>query len=238
MRDIQKQHAGCICHIRSAFASKAKAGVVFWQKKVPYALPVVGFVFANPENFRQREVWQGGIARELNQALQAKCAREVAALLLGAYVAPDECRADNISFFVEKDRAMHLAREADAGDVLAREVIARERFANCCASSAPPVFRMLLRPANLRRCKGLVVFGRGRYQATSLINYDGPRAASADINSEDVNKASSTASGQLSGDIIYSQARMTKRDNCQRVPARNCNKTWSRIVEISPLGWS
>jgi hypothetical protein len=109
MRDVQKQRAGRICHIRGASASKTKADVVFWQKKVPYALPVVGFVFADPENFGQREVGQGGIARELNQALEAKSAREIAALLLGAYVAPDERGANDASFFVKKNCAVHLA---------------------------------------------------------------------------------------------------------------------------------
>jgi hypothetical protein len=51
--------------------------------------------------------------------LQAKCAREIAALLLRANVAPDERGTNNISFFVEKDRSMHLSGKTNAGNILA-----------------------------------------------------------------------------------------------------------------------
>jgi len=56
---------------------------------------------------------------------------------------------------------MHLAGETDAGDVFAGEIRACERFAHGEASGTPPVFGLLLRPANLRRGKGLVIFGGG-----------------------------------------------------------------------------
>jgi hypothetical protein len=43
---------------------------------------------------------------------------------------------------------------------------------------------MLLGPADLRRGEGLVVRGGGRNNAAVAINYDGARAAGANVNPE------------------------------------------------------
>jgi hypothetical protein len=42
---------------------------------------------------------------------------------------------------------------------------------------------LLLGPANLRRRKGLMIFGGGRDEAAALIDYDGACPASANVNS-------------------------------------------------------
>ena|SRR5207248_2342034 len=105
---------------------------------------------------------------------------------------------------------MHLAGEADAGNVFACEICCRKRFAKCGAGGAPPVFGMLLGPANLRRRERLMVCRGGRNEPPALIDDDRARAACANVNPKYVDKASSTASSQLSGDIIYSQAKMTR----------------------------
>jgi hypothetical protein len=77
---------------------------------------------------------------------------------------------------------MHLARETDAGDVFAREARASQRFADRNARGAPPVLGLLLGPTNLRSSKGFVIFGGGRDKKAALIDYDGARAASANVN--------------------------------------------------------
>ena len=46
----------------------------------------------------------------------------------------------------------------------------------------PPVLGLLLGPANLGRSKGLVIFGSGRDEEAGLIDYNGPRAARANVN--------------------------------------------------------
>jgi hypothetical protein len=86
--------------------------------------------------------------------------------------------------FVEKDGAVHLARKADAGDVFAAEIRFGERLADGEAGGAPPVFRMLLGPANLRRGEGLMVRSGRRDNAAVAADYNGARAASANVNSE------------------------------------------------------
>ena len=97
----------------------------------------------------------------MNQALEAKGAREIAALLFGAYVAPDERGANDASFFVEKHCAMHLAGEANASDVFAGKIRVRKRFANRDAGGAPPIFRLLLCPTYLRSREGLMICRSG-----------------------------------------------------------------------------
>ena len=46
--------------------------------------------------------------------------RRALVLLLAALVAPDESGADHLIRFVEQDEAVHLAGEADSGDVRVR----------------------------------------------------------------------------------------------------------------------
>jgi hypothetical protein len=77
---------------------------------------------------------------------------------------------------------MHLAGETDAGDVLPSKIRASQRFADCDAGGVPPVLGLLLGPANLGRSKGFVIFGGGRDEEAGLIDYDGPRAARANVN--------------------------------------------------------
>jgi len=62
----------------------------------------------------------------------------------------------------------------------------------------------------LRSCERLVIRRRGRNEPPALIHDDGACPARANVNPEYVNKASSTASSQQSGDIIYGQDRMTR----------------------------
>jgi hypothetical protein len=190
MRDVQQQGPGAIGHVRGALAGQAEAHIVFGKQHVADALPILRFVFADPENLREGEVGERWIARELDQALQAKGLRQVTALLFGTHVAPDQCRANYVAAFVEKNGAVHLAGETDRGDVFAGQMRRRERLANCDAGGAPPVFRLLFGPADLWSSERLMIRRCGGNQLAAVIDYDGPRATGADVNSEKVDKAS------------------------------------------------
>jgi hypothetical protein len=72
--------------------------------------------------------------------------------------------------FVKKHGAVHLTGKADAGYILTAEIRARKRFANGEAGRAPPVFRMLLGPANLRRGKGSMIRGGGGDNAAVAVD--------------------------------------------------------------------
>jgi hypothetical protein len=72
--------------------------------------------------------------------------------------------------FVEQDGAVHLAGKADASNIFAAEIGARKRFANGEASGAPPVFGMLLGPADLRRGEGLMIRSGGGGNAAVAVD--------------------------------------------------------------------
>jgi hypothetical protein len=77
---------------------------------------------------------------------------------------------------------MHLAREADAGNIVGAEVRAGKCFANRNSAGTPPVFGLLFGPADLRGSERRVLFGRGCEQAALFVDDEGARAASAYVN--------------------------------------------------------
>ena len=77
---------------------------------------------------------------------------------------------------------MHLARQADAGDVARAKAGVGESFTNRNGASPPPVFRVLFGPSDLRRSEGRVFLGRGREQAALFVDDEGARAAGAYVN--------------------------------------------------------
>jgi hypothetical protein len=79
---------------------------------------------------------------------------------------------------------VHLAGKAHAGNFFAPEVRTRKRLANSDARGSPPVLRVLLGPADLRRREWLVVFGGGRDDAAAAIDDDGAGSSSANIYSK------------------------------------------------------
>ena len=150
----------------AAIAGQAKTYVVLGQHDRAYALPVLGFVLADPEKFGEREVGESRIRGELDDSLRADLAVQFAALVLGAHVAPDQSRTHHPVLIIEHDRAMHLAGESDAGNVIGAEARLGQGFANRQPAGPPPVFRLLLGPANFRRSEwGMFLGGRGRHPA-------------------------------------------------------------------------
>jgi nitroreductase len=120
----------------------------------------------------------------LDQPLSTNFVRERSALLLAAHIAPDESRSHHPIFLVEHDRAVHLARKADASNVSATQPRLRQHLAHGNTCRTPPVARVLLRPSDLRRRKGSMLFGRGRNHSSLLIYDQCPRPAGAYINTQ------------------------------------------------------
>ena len=50
--------------------------------------------------------------------------------------------------FVQQDSAMHLSRQTDARNLIAAQTALSQRLVDSDATCAPPVTRILLRPAN------------------------------------------------------------------------------------------
>jgi hypothetical protein len=82
---------------------------------------------------------------------------------------------------IEHDRAVHLAGESDAGDVIRAQARLGQGFVNRQPAGPPPVFRLLLGPANLRRSEGgMFLGGRCRHPAL-LVDDQRACAARADV---------------------------------------------------------
>jgi len=77
---------------------------------------------------------------------------------------------------------VHLAGEADAGDIFGAKTRIRDGLANRDAEGTPPVFGVLLSPADLRRSEGLVLFGGGGDDAARAIDNDGARPSGTNVN--------------------------------------------------------
>ncbi len=145
-------------------------------------------MLAYPEKFRQREIRQGGVRGELNDAFCADLLIQLAALRLGADVAPDERRTDYVVVGVEHDRAVHLAGKSYAGDVGALEIGLGERVPDGNAAGAPPVLRILLRPSDFRRGEVGVLFGCRCDHLAALVDDERAGSAGANVNAEQENK--------------------------------------------------
>jgi len=86
---------------------------------------------------------------------------------------------------------VHLAREANATDVLAFQTAYLEGSSNSLPSGPPPVIGILFRPSYLRGCELLVLFGSRSKNTSLLIDDERPCAAGADIDTQNVNGKSS-----------------------------------------------
>ena len=116
--------------------------------------------------------------------MESKNAKQITALLFGANVAPDDGGANDAAAFVEKNSAVHLAGKTDADNIFGGEIRLSKGLAHGEAGRAPPVFGMLLGPTDVRRSEGLVVCRCGGDDAAVVIDYDGARAASSNVNAE------------------------------------------------------
>ena len=87
---------------------------------------------------------------------------------------------------VQHDGAVHLAGKSNAGNLIGVQSRAGHGLPHRDPTGPPPVFRILLRPANLRRSERSVLLGGGRQYPASLIHNQGPGAAGADIDSENM----------------------------------------------------
>jgi hypothetical protein len=98
---------------------------------------------------------------------------------------------------------VHLAGEANASNFFGAQVGACNGLANRYAGSAPPVFRLLLGPPDLRRREGLMFFGGGGDDAALAVDDEGASSSGTDIYSQNVDRASSTTQNSSLPNIIY-----------------------------------
>ena len=93
-----------------------------------------------------------------DQPLEPDALLDLGALGAGALVVPEDRRPEHRSFGVEHDEPVHLAGEADPG-------AARGRRREHGLRRVPPVLRVLLGPAGLRRRERVPSLGARKHVA-------------------------------------------------------------------------
>ncbi len=161
MDNVEEQGSGGLLHVHGVGAGHAVADVVLGTENVGDFGKDFVLVIADPEEFGEGEVGQGGVGGELDETLIADLFGEPVALGLGTLIAPDEGGAEDGAGGVEHDTAMHLAGEADGfdGRGVARGSGGFECALNGELRGAPPVFGVLLGPADVLGVNGGVVGG-------------------------------------------------------------------------------
>ena len=190
MRHVEHQRARRVRDIDRVFAAQLKADVVLRQQHVAHAAPDVRLVAADPQQFRQREIGERGIRRQLEQPIAADGVVQPPALGLGALVAPDDRRPQDRAARVEQHRAVHLSGETDARDGIGRDAGLRQDRAQRILRRAPPVGGILLGPRRTRRGKRRVLRRRRAQERAVFSKQQRARAAGADINTQNRNTAS------------------------------------------------
>ena len=136
---------------------------------------------------------------------------------------------------------MHLAGESDGGDGFGCEARSPEGFANRQCGGAPPVARILLRPAGLRTGEVGVLFRARRKNRAVFVEEDGAGSAGSDVDAEDGDTASflSPTCTRRARDAV-SDTRLVR----ERISSRNQAKAaLSGCVNVHgghlrPVGWA
>src|ERR1043165_6802928 len=99
-------------------------------------------------------------------------------------IAPDQRRPPDFVAFVEQDRAVDLARESDAFDLIGVDAGFSNRRPDRRGRRTPPTVRVLFSPSGLQRNKWLVFDSGGSDDSTSSVDQHGARTAGAHVYSD------------------------------------------------------
>ncbi len=95
--DVEEEGSAGLLHVHGELAGEAVADVVLGAEDVGDAGEDFGLVVADPEELGEGEVGQGGVAGELDEAVEADFLGKPVALGLGALVGPDEGGAEDFA---------------------------------------------------------------------------------------------------------------------------------------------
>ena len=110
------------------------------------AFVVLGLVVAHPQDLRRGEAGQRAVAGQRDQPFEPDRLLDLGALRLGSLVVPEDRGADDLVCVVERHEAVHLTGQSDARGSAG---LVFEAFEDRLGG-APPVLRVLLRPAGFR----------------------------------------------------------------------------------------
>ena len=150
VRDVEEERSRSVCGVDRPLAGEAQPDVVLRQQDVANPGVRLGLVPAKPQELRRREARQRPVAGQRDQPVEADEPFDLCALRSRALVVPEDRRADDTVVGIQRDQAVHLARQADRPVRQPRQAGLR---------GAPPVVGILLGPARLGRRERVRLLG-------------------------------------------------------------------------------
>ncbi|OEZ65553.1 hypothetical protein JANLI_04330 [Janthinobacterium lividum] len=134
-----------------------------------------------PQQFWRRQARHGQAARHIR--ICGIVARQAGRFGLGARIVPQDGGTDHGIVGVEQHGAVHLARQADAGDAGIVLRPARAQLAQRVDAGGPPVLRRLFGPACLRAA-GVDAHGRLAAHAARAVHQHGFQFGGTEVDTE------------------------------------------------------
>ena len=116
--NVQQQRAGGVGYIHRALAGEPKAHVILGKQEGAKLPPQCRLVVPHPEQFGEREVGEGGIRGEGNEAVCAELFGKPCGFWGSSLIAPDERRTENAIVLIQQNGTVHLTAQADGSDPL------------------------------------------------------------------------------------------------------------------------
>ena len=143
VRDVEEEGSRRVGGIGRLLAEEPEADVILREQDVGDSPVDVRLVPAQPEELRRREAGQRAVARQLDQPFEADPLLDLGALGGRPLVVPEDRRAQDAPFGVERHEPVHLAREPDP-------LSARAQPLQRLLGGAHPVVGILLGPSGAR----------------------------------------------------------------------------------------
>ena len=151
--DVEQQRARRVGDVDRALAAEPQPHVVLGQQHVRDARVEVRLVRAQPQQLGRGEARQRAVAGQRDQPLEPDALLDLLALGGRALVVPEDRGAEHAPGGVERDEAVHLARQPDAGDLVGGR--ARRAPASLPAHQSSGILPAPARPRDARGRTGL-----------------------------------------------------------------------------------
>ena len=161
MGDIEKGRAAGVGHFRRVNPGQLEAQIVLGQQDLGDFRVGLRLVVAQPDDLRGREPGQDGVADVFDEVLAPDLGGDPVALGLGALVAPEQGGPQDLVVPVQKHRPVHLAAEADAGDLFGAHPRLFQHVPGRADGRVPPVGGVLLGPQGAGRGQRVLLRVRG-----------------------------------------------------------------------------
>ena len=203
--EVEEQGAGRVRGVGRVLAGEPQADEVLGQEQLGDPGGGVGLLVAQPQQLGRLHPGAGAVAGDRDQPLAPEPALDLGAFGVGAGVVPQQGRADRRALAVEEHRAVHLAGEADPGEVVSGEMWGE--FAQHGDRRGPPGLWLLLGPAGAGGEQRVGAVGAGEHGAVCRQN-DALGTTGADVDAD-----GDSRSGHVPSSPLSRRSRLALREN-------------------------